>query len=888
MKCIRLILISICAVNLYAETYSVKGKFIDTLTGKGINQVNVLLLNLKDSSKIVEKTNITGNFQFHLNKKGHFQVVASHISFRKFEKEFDVVNTENNLGTICLIPDYIETNDIVVTGKVIAVVRKKDTTEYNAAAFKVNKDAEAGDLVSKMPGMVVQNGTVKSNGEEIKKVVVDGKDYFGSDPQAALRNIPADVIDKIQIFDKKSDQAEFTGFDDGNSTKTLNIMTKNRAEAKTFGKFTAAAGSDKTYQFNGNYTVFNGDTRLAVVAQLNNINVQNFTPEMGGSFPQGFGGMSGTNGITTTKALGVQFSDNYWGKLDVNGSYFFNQIKRDAEQTTLRNYFSNALLNQIYNQEASSTEKITSHNFNMRMDYKVDDNNIFTLDPRIKILMRESNSSKYGNNVQNSLSLSSFSDWSTSDITTIDASVGLFFRHKFETKGRTVSVRFNTSANSSDGDSYQSTLKTTSINDTTENYTNINNKGKGFGASLVYTEPIASKNLLSFSYRYSYNDDKNDQKKYNTLTFYDVFEPTLSNVYKKESGVNSFGLGYMYKTEKINLMSKLDYNITNLSGKQEYPSNYNTNRTFYSILPSTMFWYIISKYENMHFDFRFSNNIPTISQLQNVLNTSDPTRLSIGNPNLKQDNTIMAIMHYSKTFRRSESTLMLMAGITKTDNYIGNNIFTASNDTTYNGIKLGKGVQLSIPKNIDGYFNLRSFCAYNLPVTVISSNLNFSVNYDYTKTPSILDDNLNYAKTSMYGFSTMLSSGITENIDFTLSSNSSYTKTINTYSNAKNSDYLTETGQFKIYWLAFWNLVLQSDVSYTYNSGNTDLNKNTWMLNYSFGKKFLDNKLDLRISVNNALNEYKNYQHNTTDSYVEDVRSNSLGRYYMFNISYKL
>src|SRR5690606_10182788 len=305
-----------------------------------------------------------------------------------------------SLGKISMKEDTKVLSEFSVEGKIPLAVQKNDTTEYNADAYKVNTNANAQDLIEKMPGVVIEDGKVQAHGEDVKKIYVDGKPFFGDDPNLALKNLPAEVIEKIQIFDKASDQAQFTGFDDGNQQKAINIITKPDKKGGVFGRVYGSLGTDYRYSVGANINIFDGDRKISILGMSNNVNQQNFSSEDlvgvsssgGGGRGGGRGGMGGgmmggggannfltgqQNGIAQTHGFGINFTD-VWGKakkVTFSGSYFFNNSTVNKEETSRREYFLEGDSTQYYNSVTSSRTQNYNHRLNARIEYKIDDNN---------------------------------------------------------------------------------------------------------------------------------------------------------------------------------------------------------------------------------------------------------------------------------------------------------------------------------------------------------------------------------------------------------------------------------------------------------------------------------------------------------------------------------
>ncbi|MEM9986132.1 MAG: TonB-dependent receptor, partial [Bacteroidota bacterium] len=299
-----------------------------------------------------------GNFRFRGLNPGDYQLKISAIGFDTLSQTVKIESGFNRLGRLTLSERTYTTDVVQIEGQEAMAQQKGDTTQYNASAFKTNPDANAEDLIRKMPGITVDGGRVNAQGEQVRQVLVDGKPFFGNDPNAALKTLPADVIQKIEVFDQESEQSQATGFDDGNTTKTINIVTKPETRNGQFGRGYAGAGYEDVYKAGLNWNSFQGDRRISVVGQTNNINIQNFAEEdlLGvSSAGQGRrrrpweGGGAGAdvndflvgqrNGIATTHAGGINYSDEWGDKIEVNASYFINYSDNQALTNLDRVYF---------------------------------------------------------------------------------------------------------------------------------------------------------------------------------------------------------------------------------------------------------------------------------------------------------------------------------------------------------------------------------------------------------------------------------------------------------------------------------------------------------------------------------------------------------------------
>jgi hypothetical protein len=945
-KTFLLIILFIFTISLSAQTYKVLGQVIDSTSRQPLVAANIQLIELPDSMRRGKTSDNYGNFVFENIKPGKYHLKITYIGYKSFKNDFTLTNKSIDFQKIFLAQTEVSTKEVQIVDKLLPVVQKGDTSEYQADAFKTRKDASAEELVSKMPGISVQDGKVQAQGEEVKRVLVDGRPFFGDNPMTVLRNIPAEVIDRIQVFDQQSEQAQFTGFNDGNTSKAMNVMTRNRMQQGTFGNFQGGYGTTERFKAGGNFNHFNNDQRISIIAQTNNVNEQNFSPEdilgvmgggrggMGGggmrvvtvgsgggmrgggggdrgggfvALSGGGGGFSGgdmsqflvgaMNGLTKTHALGLNYSDKWNNNFEINGSYFLNFTGNDAESYLKRQYILTANDGQIYNESNFSKSNNINHRLNFRTEYQIDSLNSILFRPRLSIQNNDGNSTQFGNTYTSLQNLNAVKNKSGSDLSAINTSAELLYRHRFETKGRTFSLSLNGSYNQNDGNNnlFSESIYFTNLlmSDTLDQNSDYLKKGYGTSFNLVYTEPISEISYLQLNAGYNYTTDKSDKQVFQKELFsntYSILDTTLSNVYNKEYKTQSYGAGYRWEKNEISINANLNYNISTLSNDQTFPYKAKVEKSFNSILPSVMFRYNVSRDNNIRFFYRTFNNSPSVEQLQNVLNNNNPVQLSIGNPSLKQDYRHFFSLNYSKINFQTYQTLFVIVGGSIASDYIGNHTIIANRDTTVKNIFLNRGTQLTMPENLDGYYNIRSFVAYGMPVEFVKSNLNLTLSIGYTRTPGLLNSQTNFSNNYSYGLGFVLASNFSPELDFTISSNGNYTVSKNSLRTSNDNNYFTLNSYLKFFWLLMEGFTFQTDLRHIFDQGLTaGYNKNSYLWNVSIGKKiFSNNSGEIKLSVYDLLNQNTNTQRNVYDFYYEDTRSNVLGRYIMLSFVYQL
>jgi outer membrane receptor protein involved in Fe transport len=901
------------------QTIQLTGKLIDETKQPAIGS-SVLLLKASDSSLVKGTTaDIDGIFKIEELLSDTYILKILSLGYKTQFKQLQVT-ADIEVGTIALKQNSTLLKEVLVEGKTPLATQNGDTTSFSSSAYKVNKDATAEDLVGKMPGVTIVDGKVQAQGEDVKQVLVDGKPFFGDDASAVLKNLPAEVIDKVQVFDKKSDQALLTGFDDGNSAKTINIVTKAQFKNGVFGKVFGGYGYEDKYKGGFTTNIFKGDRRISILAQSNNINEQNFSSEdlvgaMGSSGGGSRGGgrrgggqggapnssdnfqVNAQNGINTTSLFGLNYADKWGKKTEVTGSYFFNWTQNNSNSSLLQQYILGSNSGLIYDEKNTSQSNNYNNRINFKFETKLDSQNTITIQPRLSFQNNDGSKSLTGQNTKSDALLSNTSNNSSSEQFGYSISVPVLYRHSFAKKGRTFSLNATPSLSKNDGKSSLYTLNTfygdsAITGDTIDQKSTILKNGASVNGNLSYTEPLNKNNFILVNYTGSYTDNYSSRRTYNKNDAdyrYSELDSLLTNVFRNQYQTQSAGLGYRFQKEKFNFSLNGAYQWSVLSKQQEIPTAYNVSKSFESVLPSAQFQYKFAAKKNLRINYRTSNNAPSIDQLQNVINNSNSLQLSTGNPDLKQDFQQNLNIRYSSVNTDKATSFFFLVSGNYSDNYIGNSTLIANQDTVvYNDIFLQQGSQIVRPTNLDGYYTLRSFINYTFPFSKLKTNISVNVSGNYNNVPGMINTKINYAKTATGALGLVLSSNISEKFDFTLSSNSAYSNIVNTLQTSSNTTYFSQNSRLKLTANPYKGLVLQTEYTNTYYSGLTSaFNQSISLWNAAIGYKFLKNKqAELRLTVYDLLNQNNSVSRTNTDSYIQDSQTNVLNRYYMLTFTY--
>lgn len=917
---------------LWAQTFELNALVV--ADKEPLQGANVLLRSFRDSTKMYTAlTGVRGEIAFKNIPQGGYMLSIRYVGYEPFNQRV-ILRENTDLGTLKLTASSTALKEAKIESQAVRAEILKDTIQFNADAFKVNRDATAEDLVKKMPGVTIENGQVKAQGEDVKKVLVDGKEFFGNDPMMALRSLPAEVIDRMQVFDRLSEQSQFTRFDDGNTEKTINLTSRKGKANGLFGKVYGGYGTDKRY--NGGFSVnaFNGNRRITALGMTNNVNQQNFGMQdivgisgMGGRMSGGMSAMmrSGSfnpantrfmpggdalnnfmvgqqNGISASNAIGVNYTDVLLNnKLNIQGSYFFNQTSTENEGEVNRTFFVQNLNGQVYKEQNQSKTDNLNHRFNLRLQYDIDTNNKIIYTPRLTIQQTNSLNLASGSMADNNGPINTIDNSNTNNNFAVNFNNNLQWQRRFLTRGRTFSAALQADFNNRTGDGkIFSRTAFAGVKDSAFSFDQINNtesRGNTYGINLNYTEPFGKNGMLQFNYNPTVNYNYSERNVFNKpagATDYTALDTLLTNRFDNTYMRHRGGISYQFNNDVYNLTVGADAQIANLSGNQQFPRAFTVSRDFRNILPTFNLNIKPNKVVNMRFIYRTSTNIPSIQQLQEVIDNSNALQLSTGNAKLDQSFTHTAIARLSLTRAQGTQTFFWVNFANFTQNAIANQTIIPVADSTINvgsdTLRLRRGTQLSRPVNLNGNVMYRSFINYGVPIKPLKSNLNVSLGYVFQRSPGLINNIENITNTHAINGGLVLGSNINENIDFTVSYNNSYNIVVNNIRPELNNNYFNQTINGRLNLVIKSAFVFSSDVSHIMFTGLGDgFNQQFLLWNAGVGYKFLKNRQgELRLSVFDLLNQNNNVARNVTETYIEDQRNIILRQYFMLTFTYNL
>jgi len=888
---------------------------------------NVLIKTVTDSLLRGTVTGADGRFEIARPFIPEVKLEITFLGYKTITK-IHSMREPVELGELILLEDTKVLGEVLVKGVSVVGEQKGDTTSFNANAFKTQTNAQAEDLIRKMPGITMQGGQIQAQGEQVQKILVDGREFFGSDPNIALRNLPADAIDRVEVLDQRSDQSRLTGFDDGSYTKTINIILRSDRKNGSFGRTYAGYGNDDRYAAGGSVNFFKGDQRISVLGLFNNINQQNFSSQdlagltanasagagrggmMGGMGGGGFGGgqwggggnnnflVGNSGGIVTTNAMGLNYSDKWGKKVNVTGSYFFNNTANSLRQITNRETVVNANLRQFYEENLINTVKNSNHRANARIEADINEKNSIVLTPSLSF-QDNSTFSDRDALTRNSLgdSLSALRSISNATTKAVNLSNNLTYRYKFDKKGRTLSTEVFTAWSNRDQDSdllAASREFRRNLLDTATQETYSLNEGFNYRVNLTFTEQLSKNAIGTFGYQVGNNATASDQKTFQIDEERKaLLDTALSNEFDNKFITQRLRSGYAYNKEAWSVNVNMDYQNARLDNEAFFPVPGTFNRSFNNFLPSANLNYRNRKTGfSWRVRYRTSTNEPSVNELQNVVNNQNPLNLRVGNPDLGQSYNHNIFANISKINLEKSRTLFLFVTHSVTSDFIGNSTFLTTKDTLINNeILLRSGGQLSRPINLDGNIRSSFFLTYGAPLKKLKTQFNINTRVSFNRTPGLINgvSNLNDNTTLSQGLT--FNSNISQNVDFSISTTGSYNIVNSSLQQNLDNNFYQQESNMRLYFSSKnGKFFMGNNVAHSLYSGLSEgFNQNFWLWNMEGGFRFAkNNKAELKAVLFDVLNQNNSISRTISDVAVTDVFTNVLTRYGMITFTYIL
>ncbi|MGB9664096.1 MAG: outer membrane beta-barrel protein [Ignavibacteria bacterium] len=906
--------------QLFSQGRGVHGYVYDSTSKTPLGYAHVTLSSIPLSDfPIYTTTNDKGYFEFRRINPGKYVFEITFLGFEKYIDTIQITRGGKNLDTIYLKQSYVSLKEIIVSEKVPLVEQKGDTLVFNASAFRTTPNSTLEDLVLKFPGVEKEENVIKVQGEEIKKVLVDGRRFFGDDPNIALKNLPAEIVEQVQLFDKKSDQAELTGFQDDQTEKAFNVITRVDKRKGYFGRMFGGYGTKDRFNSGLNLNSFNNAERISILGMANNINLSSFSvfdlsssdqfstqnrgrgsryrgPQQSNpllNLPINVG--TGNNDIY---AAGVNYSNIFKNKIEISGSYFFNKVKNINNSSTIRKYTSEFSGLDNFNERISSLGNNFDHRINLFVDYRIDTSNILRLRPNFQFTTNSSKVLSFSENyLLNNIFLNSNSFHRSNTAKNYDLSNEFVFSHRFPVQGRTISIGLNTSfaQQISDYDLFSITeISDTSPSrvDSLNQISNYLNKRFNSSISVSYTEPVGTNSYIRIRFNPNYFNERRVRDNYEISSFNSKiaeYDSINSNSFQNQNLSWRSSISYRYSDEKLRLELDLMYQHHIRKRIQKYPVNIEGIYKFNAILPSFELNYRFSETRNLRIEYSTRAQIPSITQLQNTIDFSNPQFLKTGNPDLNKVlvNDLRARFFITNPEAGSFKAYTLNVNFF-VDN-IGNNVIFLTRDTIlYGNVIVNRGTQLSYPVNIGNALSVNTGFLYSFKLETFSSTLALSTDLSYSRSPNLINGKENLTQQFFSGINISLSSN-QPNFDYRINYSPRFTYSYNSL-NKNISKYLSHNFGLNAKGNIYDELFISNQFNYYFNprSASND-QKSSIIWNIGTGFRFLNEKrAELKLEVIDVLNQRKQLVRIIREDYYEDRYTQLLERFFILTFTYNL
>ncbi|WP_374950902.1 TonB-dependent receptor domain-containing protein [Mucilaginibacter sp.] len=878
------------------QTRAVSGLVTDSVGA--LPGVTVKLISEQDSAVVA--TDVKGLFLFPAVKAKNFKLTVSGLGYQPLTRRYVMDNDTKpiRLDAIRLQVQVNMLNTVNVTA-INPITIKEDTVEYKAAAYKVRDGSPVEDLLKKLPGVSVdKDGNVTAHGKQITKVRVNGKNYFTGDVQTATQNLPADIVENIQVIDDYGDQANLTGIKTGDPEKILNITIQKGKRTGKFGQGTIGAGNNDRYIARLSANAFKEDRQIAVIGTLNNTNSNSFNLATGGG-GGGRGGRGGggntsgagistANGITTNRSIGFNYRDEWGKKITAYGSYSFADRDKYGTSTSIeQNLFQSGTI--INNDNSIDRTHNLNHRFDFNIEYRIDSANYLKINPNFSYNSSNDNNSDIFSNSRNGTFITG-NELALTNSASPNGGVSFLFNHKFGKKGRNLSINtgFSFSKNTQDlNDQYTTRQDTT----TTQLFqqVNTNNHGGRANVSVSYTEPIGKSTYLEANYAHNYSniDNQRDNYRIDPLSGRQSFVDSLSTVYNYQFITDRFGLNLRSIKSKYNYTLGLAVQPTQLDGQSR--NNYSTSTHTFNYIPTARFVYNFAKNHSLNVNYTGSNNQPSFTQLQIQPDYSNPQNRVYGNPNLKPEFNNNISLRYNQFDIASGNSLFTNVSFTSTfDKIVTNSKPVTDNTTTTSG--RNNTVQETRYLNTDGFYSANGNYAFSKPFANRKYTVTLNGGANFNNNISFIEDERNIGKNWVFNQGAKLRVDIDSLMDTEISGNYSYNTTNYSLPSSINTNAKTWTLGLDGRNYFFKNLILGYTLTQTINKGfSSTVKANPTLLTSYIEYQFLPKNIgSLRFQAFDIFNQNTGVTRTVAGNQIIDTRSNRLGRYFMLSFTLRL
>jgi len=896
----------LAGLTAHAQVANLIGSVQDTASQPMAN-VSVMLLQANDS--VLTSFGLSsqkGQFRLINVPPGEYLLQFSYLGFARLWEPVSVKDKgQIEIGTFTMQPEDLVLDAVDIEAERSPMSVRKDTIEYNADMFSPQPGENVEDLLKRLPGVEVErDGSVKAQGEQVQRVLVDGKEFFGDDPQIATRNLPADALDKVQVFDKKTDQEEFTGVDDGRREQTINLTLKEDRKSGVFGEIEAGYGTEQRYKVGGSLNRFSPGTQISLLGMGNNVNDAGFSFEdylqfMGGlsALADGGGGsirleigddsgipISGgaADGFVNTLATGLNLNQDLGRRSRISGNYFFSNISRELAQDIYRQQFLNGSFFES-NQSGLATSSFLNHRLNSTYRFKGDSLSRFSLSAnlgwndggRFDSTFRETFGGE--GNLENGIDRRFENEGQK-----INGRINADFQRRLRKKGRTLSLNATVNGQMQDRlgvlQSYNTVYPviTTPVTDSIQQEQTQDNEQMSYEVEASYTEPLPGKNFLKIAYEHGNATDLIDQGVFDLLPER-MENMMLSNRYRRGYVYNQTGLRFTHNGDKLNLQMGLNAQRANLDG-QLFSLNDSIQRRFDNLFPSFRVAYDLASARRISLNYRTSLSAPTLTQLQPVIDNRDPFNVYIGNPDLQAAYRHTAGLNFSHYDQFNFLSLFAFINATYTQNPI---VEARTIDSLFR--------QVRRPVNVDEALQINGTVFFGAPIRPLKMKVNINAGWRFNQSQAFINEVINDVNRMVSTIDIRLENRKKEKIDIAVGADFSFNQARYSRATNLNQNFLNQRYYADLRWNLGENWRFNTSLDWAIFGGDLFEEQQQVPLWQASLSRFLWNKkLRLELSAFDLLNQNQGVRRQAELTYLEEVRTQTLSRYFMLGLTYSI
>ena len=916
MSLFQRVIVVLClfmSFSAYGQEGSVEFCLCDSVNGDTVEGAVVELVYLSDSTKYHAVSDGSGKAKFQRIAYGDYSVTATFLGYIPSCRRIRLNAHFLSPDTIRMQPDVQLLDEVVISTPALRSTQNGDTLSYHADAYKVVLGANSESLLTKMPGISVSERGVEAHGRTVQKIMIDGEEFFGNDVLSALKNLPADMIEDVEVFNKLSDEAELTGVDDGRGYTAINIRSKPDRRKGTFGRLYAGYGFSDKYIAGGNINNFNSKCRLSVVGLANNISLHNFVTEdiVGATDEEGKNGHSNfvvkpMPGISSVQSLGTNFNTSW-----LSGSYFFNRTDNSNVPVSQRENLNSGNKVQLTDAEKDLTALNYNHRFSAKMKFNVGERHSFIIRPSLNI-QDFSDFSEQRSLVRNRFGCDDIrfvhnrlSD-NRNERLGINVSNTFNYRYRFHKRGRSLSMSLlgNYYDNETDALNEQYTFRKPDmpldplLASSVSSQQNFRKTRKVMARTgVVYTEPFSRRFRMSCEYAFIYSRDEAAK----TVFLRDNETGELSTTADaRQSSENrgiylthKIGPRFQYAFRKTSITVGGAFQHMNFKGTNILPATGEVYKPYSNLTYEVVANLVINRQNTICIDAKGRTVNPSANLLQDVVSLANLSRVSAGNPNLSPSYLHGFGIRYIHTDARRGSTVAVSLNYNGSGNYIGDSLVADQPDfIVTEGVKLGEGNLFVRPVNIGGYHRLHGKITYGFPVNPLRSNLNIQAQAVINVLPGIINGEYSPVHRNNYLVGASLASNISEDVDFRVSYTGEYVQgEFTTKAGKNNNDYFSHTVSGQLKW-AFWKgVTFTGSLSYRQDKGiSAPFNDRTLLCNLYLGKRIFRNRLgEISIGINDLFDDNsRRYAHTINSSGTNNIVNQGIERYVAFQLVWHL